>query len=115
KSPVDDGSQLHVIDELLAPVRGERDRGLEQRLPGHDEVTARKLLPHAPQIQSGENNLRSGRADVDADAQQRNVVLDPQGIVFEAAVRVEVIMIVVEGFLALVAMTVVPAVEMVLQ
>src|SRR6266567_3848103 len=115
KSPVDDGTQLRVVDKLLAPVRGERDRGLEQRLPGHDKIAARKLLAHAAQIQSGEDDLRSRGADVDADAEQRNVVLDPQGIVLEAAVRFEVIVVVVEGFLALVAVTVIPAVEMVLQ
>jgi len=31
-SPVDDGSQFRIVDELLAPIRSQGDRGLKQRL-----------------------------------------------------------------------------------
>src|SRR5713101_237908 len=112
---VDDRAQRHVIDALLALIGCERNRGLEQRLPGHDEVAAGKLLAHAPQVQARENDLGSGRTYVDADARQRYVVLDPQGIVLEPTVRFEMIVVVIGPFVAVVNVVVVLTMEMVLQ
>ncbi len=43
-----------------------------------------------------EDHLRAGRADVDADARQRDVVLDPERIFLERPVGFEIVMIVVE-------------------
>ena len=44
-----------------------------------------------------EDDLRAGGADVDADAGQRHVVLDPQRVFLERAVVVEFVVVVV-GF-----------------
>src|SRR5712671_4665896 len=115
ESPVDDGSQLSIVDELLAPIRGQRDRGLKERLPGNNEVTARKLLSHSPQVDAGKNDLRPRRADIDSDAEQRDMILDPQGIVLETAVRLVVIVVVVGRFVSVMAMIVLAAVKMVFQ
>src|SRR3989475_8119887 len=115
ESPVDDGSQFRIVDELLAPIRSQGDRGLEQRLPGNDEVTARKLLAHSPQIDAGKNDLRPRRADIDSDTEQRDMILDPQGVVLETAVRLVVVVVVVNLLVSVMAMIVITAVKMVLQ
>ena len=115
ESPVDDGSQFRIVDELLAPIRSQGDRGLKQRLPGNDEVTARKLLAHSPQIDAGKDDLRPRRADIDSDAEQRDMILDPQGVVLETAVRLVVVVVVVNLFVSVMTMIVITAVKMVLQ
>src|SRR5438445_1870520 len=115
EGPVADGSQFRIVDELLAPIRGQGNRGLEQRLPGNDEITARKLLAHSPQIDAGKNDLRPRRADIDSDTEQRDMVLDPQGVVFETAIRLVVIVVVVNLFVSVMTMIVITAVKMVLQ
>src|SRR5437773_893209 len=114
KGPVDNGSQLGIVDQLLAPIRSEGDRGLEQRLAGNDEVTARELLSHAPQVDAGKNDLRPRGADIDPDASQGDMVLDPQGVVLETAVRLVVIVVVV-SLVSVVAVIVIAAVKVVLQ
>src|SRR5439155_3851800 len=115
ESPVDDGSQLGIVDELLAPIWGQGDRGLEQRLAGNDEITARELLSHAPQVDAGKNDLRPRGADIDPDAEQGDMVLDPQGVVLETTVRLVVIVVVVSRFVSVVAVIMIAALKVVLQ
>src|SRR5438445_11741591 len=107
EGPVADGSPSRIVNELLAPIRGQGSRGLEQRLPGNDEVTARKLLAHSPQIDAGKNDLRPRRADIDSHAEQRDMILDPQGVVLETAVRLVVVVVVVNLFVCVMAMIVI--------
>jgi hypothetical protein len=59
-----------------------------------------------------EDDLRPGRADVDADGGQRDIVLLPQGIVFKRAVIVEVMIMVMIGVVGM-HMSKVPAVEVI--
>jgi hypothetical protein len=61
----------------------------------------------------GENDLRARGTDVDADGGQRDIVLQPQRIVFERAViGVEIVVVIVIGIVR-VHMRDVPAVEMI--
>ena len=90
----DDGAQLAVVDPLLALIGRERDRRPEQGLARDDVVAAGQVLAQPPQMHLGENDLRSGRADVDADAGQRDVVGDPERVVLDRPV-VEVVVVVV--------------------
>ena len=43
----------------------------------------------------GEDHLRAGRADVDADAGQRDVVGDPERIVLDRPVAIEIVVVVI--------------------
>src|SRR5262249_24783253 len=45
------------------------------------------------QIDAGKDHLRAGRADVDADRHQRHMVLDPDRVLFQPLVAVELKMI----------------------
>ena len=68
-----------VVDALLAEIRRQRDRRLVDGLAVHDEVAAGELLREPPQLHARENHLRSGGADIDADREERDVVLQPTG------------------------------------
>ena len=91
---LDDGAQRGVVDALFALVGRQRHRRAIQRLAVDDEIAAGEVFAHPAQLDPGENHLRARRADVDADARQRDVVLQPERIVFERPV-VEVVMIVI--------------------
>ncbi len=67
---VDDGAEFRVVDALLALVRRERDRRLEQGLAGDDVIAAGQILGEAAQMNAREDNLRARGADVDADRGQ---------------------------------------------
>jgi hypothetical protein len=64
-------------------------------------------------MQPREDHLGAGRADVDTDAGQRDVVVGPEGVLFQRPGRSVVVVIVVR--IIVVSMLVVAAVEMVLQ
>ena len=91
---VDDGAELGVVDALFALVGRQRDRRAEQRLAPDHVIAAGQLLAQPPQMHLGEDHLRAGRADVDADAGQRDVVGDPERIVLDRPVD-EIVMVVV--------------------
>ena len=91
---VDDGAELGLVDVLLAAIRRERDAGLEQGFPRHHEIAAREVLAEAAQMDAREDDLGAGRADVDADAGQRHMVLDPDRIFLERAVVGEIVVVV---------------------
>ncbi len=110
---VDDRGQQRIVDELLALVRRQRNRRLVQSFPGHNEVAARELLAHAPQIQAGEDDLGSRGPDVDPDAGERYMILDPERVVLKASAGVEMIVVVIRALFAFVGVIVVRAVEMV--
>ena len=92
---VDDALEALVVDALLAGVGRQRHRRLIERLAGNHVVAAGQVLAVAAQVDAREDHLRAGRADVDADAHQRDVVLQPDGIFFQRPVFVELEMIVV--------------------
>src|SRR5690606_23972119 len=54
-----------------------------------------KILAQAAQVDAREHHLGSGGTDVDADADQGDVVLLPDGIVLERPQRFEIVVIVV--------------------
>ena len=91
---VDDGAELGVVDALLALVGRERDRRAKQRLAPDHVVAAGQVLAQPPQVHLRENHLRAGRADVDADAGQRDIVGDPERVVLDRPID-EIIVIVV--------------------
>jgi len=92
---VDDGAELRLVDVFFAAIGRERDAGLEQGFPRHHEIAARQVLAEAAQMDAREDDLGAGRADVDADAGQRHMVLDPDRIVLERAVLVGEIMVMI--------------------
>src|SRR5215831_2923384 len=92
---VDDGAERGVVDALIARIRRQRHRRLEQGLPRYDVVAAGEVLAIAAQVNAGEDHLRARRTDVDADRHQRHMVLDPDRVLFQPLVAVELEMIVV--------------------
>src|SRR5262245_39323026 len=92
---VDDGAERGVVDALVARIGRQRHRRLEQGLPRYDVVAAGEVLAIAAQVNAGEDHLRARRTDVDADRHQRHMVLDPDRVLFQPLVAVELEMIVV--------------------
>src|SRR5580692_4131617 len=92
---VDDGAELFVVDALLALIRRQRHRRLEQGLARDHVIAAGQILGQPAQVDPREDHLRARRADVDADRHQRDVVLAPQRIVLERNVVILEIVIVV--------------------
>src|SRR5262249_54697095 len=78
-----------------ARIGRQRHRRLEQGLPRHDVVAAGEVLAIAAQVDAGEDHLRARRPDVDADRHQRHMVLDPDRVLFQPLVAVELEMIMV--------------------
>ena len=111
--PIDDGGERAVVDALVALVGRERHRRLIERFPRHHVVAAGQVLTVATQIDAGEDHLRTGGPDVDPDAGQRHMVLNPDRVVFQTLVRVELEMIVVVIGVAIVLVHEIPAEQVV--
>ena len=92
---IDDGAKARAVDVLLAQVRRERHRRTIQRLARRDVIAAGEILAEAAQMHFGEDDLRAGRSDVDADAHERDVVGDPERILLGRQVRFEIVVIVI--------------------
>ena len=110
---VDDCGERRVVDALVALVGGQRHRRLEQRLARDDVVAAGEVLAVAAQVDAGEDDLRAGRADVDADARERDVVLHPDRVLLERLVGIEIEMVVIVVGVAVVVVHEVLAEQMV--
>ena len=110
---IDDGAERGVVDALVAGIGRQRHRRLEQGLARDDVVAAGEVLAVAAQVDAREDDLGAGRADVDADGHQRDVVLDPDRVVFQPLLDVEVEVIVVVIGIAVVGVDEVLAEEMV--
>ena len=91
---VDDLAHRPLVDSLLALVRRERNRRLVQRLALDHEIAAGEVLGHALHVDAREDQLRAGRADVDADRDELDVVLQPERVVLRAPLA-HVVMVVV--------------------
>jgi hypothetical protein len=115
-SRVDDVAHGALVDARLALVGREHDRRLVERLALHHEIAAGELLGHSAHVHAREDHLGAGRADVDADRDQREVVLQPQrvGLGVEGA---EIVVVVVMFVVRIVAVHVQPvrALQVVLQ
>jgi hypothetical protein len=113
---VDDRADRALVDAALVEVRRQRNRRLVQRLAVHDEIAALQVLAEAPHVQPREDHLRARRADVDADARQRDVVVDPERVRLGRARR-ELVVVVIVVVVRILVVTVleVGAVQMVLQ
>ena len=85
----------YVVDQLLAAIGRQRDRRLMQRLALDHHVAAGEVLAEPLQADAREDHLRAGRPDVDPDAQERHVVLDPDRVLFERAIGLEVVVVMV--------------------
>ena len=92
---IDDGAELAVVDALVALIRRERHRRLIERFPRHHVVAAGQVLAVAAQIDAGEDHLGAGGADIDPDGGERHVILEPDRVVFQPLVRIELEMVVV--------------------
>jgi hypothetical protein len=92
---VDDVAEAALVDALLALIRRQGDGRLEQGLARNDVIPARKLFTQAPEVQAREDHLRARRAHVDADALQRDVILDPDRIFFDRAIDLEMVVVVI--------------------
>ena len=91
---VDDGAEPGLVDVLLAAIGGERDGRLEQGLPRHHEIAARQVLAEPSQVDAREDHLGPGRADVDADAGQGHMVLDPDRVILERDLVGEIVVVI---------------------
>ncbi len=94
-SIVDDCAERALVDARLALVGRKRHRRLVERFARDDQVARRKVLAAATQRKPREQHLGSRGADVDADADQRDVVLLPDRIRLEIVRTVEMVMVVV--------------------
>ena len=110
---VDDPPEPGIVDALLALIRGQRDRRLIEGFPRHDVITAGKILAIAPQVDARKDHLRAGRADVNADAHERHMVLLPDRILFQRTVVIKIEMIVVVVAVFVVFVDDILAIEMV--
>ena len=109
---VNDRAKSGVVDPFLVLIRCQRHRRLKQRLARDDVIAAGQILGQAAQMYPREDDLRARRADIDSDGGQRNIVLLPQRIVFECAVLVEIVVVIMIGIVG-VRMRRLPAVEMI--
>ena len=99
-SVVDDGAELGVIDALLALVRRQRHRRLEQCLARDDVIAAGQILGEAAQVNAREDDLRARGTNVDTDRGQRDIILAPERIVLErnlVILEIVVVIVVVVG------------------
>src|SRR6516225_9441075 len=110
---VDDLAERRIVDALLALVGGERHRRLVERLARDHVVAAGQVLAITAQLDAREDDLRARGADVDADADQRDVVLQPDRVLLDRAVVVELEMVVVVIGDALVLVAEIVAQEMI--
>jgi hypothetical protein len=92
---IDDALESLVVDALFAGVGRQRDGRLVERLAGGDVIAAGQVLAVAAQIDARKDHLCAGRTDVDANADQSDVVLQPDGIFFQWAVFVELEVVVI--------------------
>ena len=92
---VDDGAELGFVDALFAGIGRQRDRRLKQGFARDDVIAAGEIFAEAAQIDAGEDDLRSGRADVDADRVERDVVLDPERVVLQPLILIDPVVIVI--------------------
>jgi hypothetical protein len=101
---IDDLLQAGIVNALLAGIGRERHRRLVQRLARNHVVAAGQVLAIAAQVDAREDHLGAGGADVDADADQGDVVLQPDRVLLDRAVVVEleVVVVVVGVFIVLV-------------
>ena len=97
---VDDVAHRAIVDARLALVRRQRHGRLVERLAVHHEVAAREVLGHPPHRHPREDHLRARGADVDADRDELDVVLQPERVVLEVVIA-QVVVIVVVVVLAL--------------
>src|SRR5581483_704531 len=109
---VHDGAELRGIDAIVLAVGRERHGRLEKRLARDDDVAAGERLAVPAQREAREDDLGPGGADVDADARERDMVLDPDRVLLERQRLVEVLVVVV-GIRPLVRMAVLLAEEVV--
>jgi hypothetical protein len=94
-SLVDDLAHRVLVDAHLAGIGRERDGRLVERLAVDHEVAARQFLAEAAHVQPRKDHLRAGRADVDADAGERYVVVRPERVVFERCRRTGIVVVIV--------------------
>jgi len=113
---IDDRADRAFVDAALVEVGRQRNRRLVQRLAVHYEIAALQVLAEAPHVQAREDHLRSRRTDVDADARQRDVVVDPERVRLGRAAR-ELVVVVIVLVVRVLVVTVlaVGAVQMILQ
>jgi len=94
---IDDPAERLLVDPYVVDVRRERHGRLVQRVAGDHEIPARQVFARAAHVKPREDHLRAGRADVDADADERKVVVEPERIFLERTGRSEVVIVVVIG------------------
>src|SRR5258705_8334435 len=92
---VDDAANRPIVDALFAHIWRERDRRLVDGLAIDDKVPARQVFREAAQLHARKDHLRAGRADVDADREQRDVVLCPEARLGRVVLAAGIVMIVV--------------------
>src|SRR5262249_46770765 len=80
---------------LLALIGRQRVWRLVEGLARDDVVAAGKVLAVAAQVDAREDDLGTGGSDVDADTHQRYVILQPDGILFQRAIVIELEVVVV--------------------
>ena len=110
---INDFTQSAFVNARFALIRRQRYRRLIDCFARFDDIAAGKILAATAQGQFGKNDLRTGRADVDANAHQRNVIGDPDRVIFNRTIIGEIVMIVVGTIFIVVRMIEIFAVLMV--
>src|SRR5438105_5138228 len=83
------------------------------RSAGDDEIPARQVFAQAAHVEPREDDLRAGGADVDADAREGEVVVEPERVFLQRPRRSEVVIVVVVGARVAVDVIVVATVQVI--
>ena len=84
-----------VVDAGFAGIGRQRHGRQKERVAGDDVIAAGQILGEAAQMDFRENDLRARGTDVDADAGQGDIVLNPEGIFLQRAIVVELVVVVI--------------------
>src|SRR5262245_54340291 len=110
---IDDPAERRLVDQLLALIGRERVGRLVERLARDHVIAAGEVLAVATQVDARKDDLGAGGADIDADADQRHMVLQPDRVLLDGPVVVELEMVVIVVGVLVVLVDDILAIEMV--
>src|SRR5947208_1381495 len=92
---VDDLAERGFVDQLLALIGRQRIRRLIECFTRNHVVAAGEVLAVAAQVDARKNDLGASRADIDTDAYERDMVLQPDWVLLDGPIVVELEMVVI--------------------
>ena len=91
---VENLSELYIRYAGFAFIGRQRNRRLEKCFAFDHKVTARHVFRHPAQVQARKDHLGAGRADIDADTVQPDVIGNPERVFLERAVEILVVVVI---------------------